>query len=150
MTPQASLNPIDALNRLNDIATAFCQSQTFFAACNLGVFDELHQGSSTAGDLAAKLKIHPNGCRRMLVALADMGLVDRANGLLVEKVLNEDYSSSTFTLMKDLTMLIACESGPRERTEVEYRGLLHEIGFRLDQLIRMDAPRDLVVARKVS
>jgi len=347
MTPRPTLNPIDALNRLNDIATAFCQSQTFFAACNLRVFDELHQGSSTAEDLAAKLKIHANGCRRMLVALADMGLVDRENGfyrnsalgafctstspvrlgalsawqqpwyqmwqylpdalreysprwqqalgasanetwaplysnpaalrefahfmnamsapqgrviaehfdfkpfrcvmdvaggpggialelgrrfphlhgivmdmapvcavaeeyiqssglsgryttaaadmfhppypqgadvivlghvlhdwsdercreilgncfaalpehgvlLVVEKVLNQDYSSSTFTLMKDLTMLIGCESGARERTEAEYRGLLHETGFRLDQLIRFDAPRDLVVARKVS
>src|ERR1700752_3751038 len=81
MTPKPTLTPIAALNRLNDIATAFCMSQTFFAACNLGVFDQLHQGSSTAAELAAKIGLHPIGCRRLLVALADMGLVARQGDL---------------------------------------------------------------------
>ena len=73
-----------------------------------------------------------------------------ANGVLLicEKVLNEDFSGSTFTLMKDLTMLVGCEPGARERTEAEYRSLLEESGFKLAEVIRMDAPRDLVVARK--
>ena len=50
--------------------------------------------------------------------------------------------------MKDLAMLVVCESGGRERTEVEYGALLGATGFEIDRVIRMDAPRDLIVARK--
>ena len=68
--------------------------------------------------------------------------------LVVEKVLDENFSSTTATLMKDLTMLIGCESGARERTEAEYRGLLESAGFRMEQVVRLNAPRDLIVAKK--
>ena len=33
-----TLDSVDALNRILDIATAFWKSQTFFTACQLGVF----------------------------------------------------------------------------------------------------------------
>jgi hypothetical protein len=47
----------------------------------------------------------------------------------------------------DLMMLVAAEPGARERNEAEYRALVEGAGFRLDQVIRIDAPRDLIVAR---
>ena len=68
--------------------------------------------------------------------------------LVSESVLEPDYSGSTFGLVKDLTMLVASESDSRERTETEYRSLLDEAGFDLTSVIRLDAPRDLIVATK--
>ena len=72
----------------------------------------------------------------------------RGTLLISESVLNPDFSASTFALMKDLTMMVACESEASERTEAEYRTLLNETGFDFVELIRLDAPRDLLVARK--
>jgi DNA-binding Lrp family transcriptional regulator len=68
--------------------------------------------------------------------------------LVSEAVLQPDYSGSRFALIKDLTMIVACESGARERTEAEYEALLEAAGFDLARVIRLDAPRDLIVARK--
>jgi len=336
---------VQALNRLLDIITGYCAAQAFFAACKLGMFEELSQGPTSTDDLARRVKIHPVACRRLLVALAKLGLVQRqgelyrnselgqscssksavnlaalsgfgepfyhmfeylpdalreysprwqqalgttkedifgalyedparlrqfaqlmnamsipqgqeiaenfdftpykcimdvaggpggqavqvglrrvhlrgiitdmapvceiandyiqrsglsdrftaipvdlfggpypngadvillghilhdwsddncrkilhnccqalpARGVLLisESVLEPDFSGSTFALMKDLTMMVACESDARERTAAEYRSLLNETGFEITKIIRMDAPRDLIVARK--
>ena len=62
-------------------------------------------------------------------------------------VLNDDFSANNLALMKDLLMLIANEDA-RERSETEYRDLLGEAGFAVEKIMRFDAPRDLVVARK--
>jgi hypothetical protein len=45
-------------------------------------------------------------------------------------------------------MLVANESGARERSEAEYRSLLDEAGFDVVNVIRLEAPRDLMMARK--
>jgi hypothetical protein len=45
-------------------------------------------------------------------------------------------------------MLVVCEPGGRERTEAEYKGLIAPHGFEFQKTIRLDAPRDLIVARK--
>jgi hypothetical protein len=68
--------------------------------------------------------------------------------LISESVLNPDHSGSRWAIMKDLAMLVVCEPGGRERTEAEFRGLLDEAGFDFTELIRMDAPRDLIVTKK--
>jgi len=68
--------------------------------------------------------------------------------LVVEKVLNDDYSGAEVGLMIDLMMLVVCEPGARERNTAEYRALLEQAGYRQVEVIRMDAPRDVVVARK--
>ena len=68
--------------------------------------------------------------------------------LISESVLHDDFSGSTGTHLKDLLMLLANESGARERSEGEYRGLLDAAGFEVTNLLRLDAPRDLLVARK--
>lgn len=68
--------------------------------------------------------------------------------LISESVLAPDYSASTFALMKDLTMIVACEPDARERTEAEYRALLAQCGFEVAEVMRFDAPRDLIVAKR--
>ena len=88
-----------------------------------------------------------NSCRKILrncfEALPADGVL-----LVSETVLRPDFSGSTFALMKDLTMMVACESEGRERTEAEYQTLLNETGFKISEVIRLDAPRDLIIARK--
>ncbi len=73
------MKPFDALNRLTEIASSFMVAQTFAAACNLGLFEELGKGPATAEGLGRRLNIHPDGCRRLLVALEHLGLVQRKN-----------------------------------------------------------------------
>jgi acetylserotonin N-methyltransferase len=345
MQANEGMKPIQALNRLVEIANGFCRSQTFFTACKLGLFEELSHGPATAEDLSQRINIHPIGCRRLLMALANLGLVEidgdlfrnselgrfctsaaevplapvaalcdpfyhmweflpdalreysprwqqalgttaeqvfdalyedparlrrflrmmnaysvpqgleiaarldftpyrcvmdvaggsggiaiqigfkhphlrgiimdlapvckvaeeyiQASGLtgryttaaadlfkgpyppgadvivlgfilhdwsddscrkilrncfealpsggallVSEKVLNEDFSGAGFALLRDLMMLVACEPGARERSESEYRSLLEDAGFHNVEIIRLDAPRDLIVARK--
>jgi hypothetical protein len=68
--------------------------------------------------------------------------------LISESVLHDDFSGSKLAHIKDLIMLLANESGARERSEGEYRGLLDAAGFDVASVIRLEAPRDLLVARK--
>jgi len=77
MTPARALNPNAALNQLWDISLAFGVSQTFFAACKLNVFEELSKEQASAEGLASRLKLHPVGCRRLLMALKELGLVEQ-------------------------------------------------------------------------
>jgi hypothetical protein len=48
----------------------------------------------------------------------------------------------------DLWMLLCCEPGARERSEAEYWSLLGEAGFQDIDIVRLKAPRDMIVARK--
>ena len=68
--------------------------------------------------------------------------------LISESVLSDDFSGSKLTHIKDLLMLLANESGARERSEAEYRGLLDAAGFDVEGVMRLEAPRDLLIARK--
>jgi hypothetical protein len=77
MKPVEPMTPLTALNRLNEIATSFLASQVFFSACNLGLFEQLGKQAATAEELGRKLSIHPEGCRRLLAPLAQIGLVSR-------------------------------------------------------------------------
>jgi hypothetical protein len=45
-------------------------------------------------------------------------------------------------------MLVGNEQNARERSVQEYRSLLNETGFDVVEVIQLEAPRDLVVARK--
>ena len=86
-------------------------------------------------------------CRRILRNCAS-ALPSGGALLISESVLANDYSGSTLAHIKDLLMLVANEAGARERSEREYQSLLNETGFRFSHLLRPDAPRDLLVARK--
>jgi hypothetical protein len=88
-------------------------------------------------------------CRKILTncaaALPDDGVL-----LISESVLEPDFSGRGSANLKDIVMLIANEPGARERSEVEYRDLLDAAGFDIAELIKMEAPRDLLVATKRS
>jgi len=77
MSSVPNMKPVDALNRLIEIATSYAVSQTFFTACNLGLFEQLSHGATTVADLSPKLGIHPQGCERLLAVLRHLGLVER-------------------------------------------------------------------------
>jgi hypothetical protein len=68
--------------------------------------------------------------------------------LISESVLRPDFSGGPLANIKDLLMLICNETDARERSEDEYRRLLDEAGFVIDEVVRLNAPRDLLVARK--
>lgn len=72
------------------------------------------------------------------------------NGMLVvsEKVLENDFSGEWWGVMMNLQMLLAFEPGAKERTLEEYNALLNQAGFTTGDLIKLDAPRDLLVAHK--
>ncbi|MAM87497.1 MAG: hypothetical protein CME36_09350 [unclassified Hahellaceae] len=66
--------------------------------------------------------------------------------LISEKVLDDERSGSWWGVMMSLQMLLACETGAKERTENEYRTLLSKAGFGDIFMVRLDAPRDIIVA----
>jgi hypothetical protein len=86
-------------------------------------------------------------CHKILQNAAD-ALPSGGALLISESVLNPDYSGSRWALTKDIAMLVVCESGGCERTEAEYQGLITPHGFEFVKTVRLEAPRDLIVARK--
>jgi hypothetical protein len=86
-------------------------------------------------------------CRKILrncaAALPAKGVL-----LISESVLRPDFSGPNLAHLKDLLMLVANEPDARERSEQEYRSLLDAVGFDAVDVIRLEAPRDLLVARK--
>jgi hypothetical protein len=86
-------------------------------------------------------------CRKILLNCA-AALPQNGTLLISESVLQPDYSGSNLANVKDLLMLVANEPDARERSEQEYRSLLDDAGFDVVSLLRFDAPRDLLVARK--
>lgn len=98
------MKPLEALNRLNEIAASFMVTQTFSAACNLGVFEELSHGPTTAEGLARKLCVHPDACQRLLVALKQLGLVDRAKDGYRNSELGDFLTSKSPVPLEPLSM----------------------------------------------
>lgn len=86
-------------------------------------------------------------CRKILRHCFDT-LPSSGTLLVIEKVLNEDYSAPMLTTAIDLYMLAICEPGARERTELESQALLMETGFCEVQVIRLETTRDVIVAKK--
>jgi hypothetical protein len=104
MKTVTTIEPMAALNRLLEIATAFSVSQTFFTACNLGVFEVLSNEPATAEDLAQRVGIHPLGCRRLLMALKELGLVERDQDLYRNSELGNFCTSKSTVLLEPLSM----------------------------------------------
>ena len=65
-----------ALTKLAGIAFAFVSSQALLSGYELGVFDALADGPITSDQLAKQIKIKPIACRRLLMALASLDLVE--------------------------------------------------------------------------
>jgi 3-hydroxy-5-methyl-1-naphthoate 3-O-methyltransferase len=65
-----------------------------------------------------------------------------------EKVVTVGSDWATFASMMDLWMLVVSAPGAKERTEPEFRALLQGAGFGNIEVVTMNAPRDLILARK--
>jgi acetylserotonin N-methyltransferase len=98
------MKPVEALNRLLEFATDFCVSQTFFTACNLGLFEQLGQEPATADGLAQKLHIHPEACRRLLMVLVHLALVQRENNVYRNSELGQYCTSKAPTSLEPISM----------------------------------------------
>jgi len=96
-------------------------------------------GSSTIGTM-----IMPPDLAELPRCLPEGGTL-----LIIENVLKPDRSGTPFGALMSLHMLVLCEPGARERTELEHADLLKAAGFRVERLVRME-PRDLLVARKLN
>ena len=63
-----------------ELLSAFRKSKVLFAACELGVFDVLKQGSTSAVELAGTLNCHPDALERLLGAAVMLGLLTQTDG----------------------------------------------------------------------
>ena len=72
-----SVSLVQAQLRLMEIAFGFVNSQAFMAAVDLGIFDVLAEAPSTSAEVARRVAIHPVACRRLLMLLVSLGLVER-------------------------------------------------------------------------
>ncbi|PCJ46224.1 MAG: hypothetical protein COA99_03105 [Moraxellaceae bacterium] len=73
------MKPIEALNKLNELAFSFYTAGSFAAASNLEIFDHLGDKWQSAEHISEKLNIHPEGCRRLLSAMVNLDLVEHSN-----------------------------------------------------------------------
>ena len=104
MKTTTTIEPIVALNRLLEIATAFSVSQTFFAACNLGIFEALDNALATAEELAQQVGIHPQGCRRLLMSLQESGLIEQDQERYCNSALGAFCTSTSVVPLEALSM----------------------------------------------
>lgn len=74
-----------------DLIESFRHSKTMFAAVALGVFERLHQGSSSASDLAIELKLHPGALERLLDGCAAIGLLHKHGSRYTNAPVAEQY-----------------------------------------------------------
>ena len=63
-----------------ELLSAFRKSKVLFAACELGVFDALKQGPTSAVELAGTLNCHPDALERLLGAAVMLGLLTQFEG----------------------------------------------------------------------
>ena len=60
------------------LVSAFRKSKVLFTCCELGVFDALKQGPTSAVELAGSLNCHPDALERLLGAAVMLGLLTQA------------------------------------------------------------------------
>src|SRR5512132_784524 len=77
MTVTDSSKLVQAQMRLMDIAWGFVSGQAFASAYDLGVFDALTLQPATIDEIARRIDIQPVACRRLLLLLVSLGLVER-------------------------------------------------------------------------
>jgi hypothetical protein len=74
------MQALNALEKINHIAFSFYTAGAFAAASNLDLFNHLRNGPHSHEVIAKKMGVHPDACRRLLVAMQQLGLVDQRNG----------------------------------------------------------------------
>lgn len=63
-----------------DLVSAFRKSKVLFTCCELGVFDALKQGPTSASELAGQLNCNPDAMERLLGAAVMIGLLTQSEG----------------------------------------------------------------------
>lgn len=140
-TPAARpMSPADATRRLWEMGLAYVYSQALFAAIELGVFDALGRGPVTPDELARQLRIHPDGCRRLLVALRQAGLVERDRGAYVNSALGAYLTSDSPYPLHGVAMM----GGPFYRMLEYLPDALREYGPRWQQALGTTAEETFV------
>lgn len=104
MAARQEPSALEALNYFNGIVTRYCESQMFFAGCSLGIFEQLTDGPATAEELAEKLKVHPEACHRLLVGLAQMGLLNRFGESFVNSAMAEHATSRAAVPLEPMSL----------------------------------------------
>ena len=77
---KSPVTPVEALNLLVDLINSYIVAQALTAAVKLGVMEEMGKGPATPEEIAVRVKIHPQGSRRLLSALCNLGLVELEDG----------------------------------------------------------------------
>jgi hypothetical protein len=101
---EAEIDAIAALNRLTELATSYGVSQIFRTACQVGVFEQLQDGPLSAEELAPRTQLHPDGCRRLLAALRQLGLVDDDDGRFRNSDVGQFLTSGSPLQLEPLSM----------------------------------------------
>ena len=122
----AAISPLDALNRINDFATRYCESQMFFAACGLGIFERLEAGGAPSAQVAASLKVHPDACAQLLAGLHGMGLLEYKDGFYSNSPVAHYLTSSAPVALEPMTM---------------WGSLFRPVWAHLDDAVRENSPR---------
>jgi acetylserotonin N-methyltransferase len=101
---QQGTSAVEALNHFNELVTRYCESQMLFAACELGIFELLAGGPASSGDLAERLKLHPDACHRLLIGLAQMNLLRRHGDDFSNTGMSAYLTSSSAVPLEPLSM----------------------------------------------
>lgn len=82
--------PKHPLGRLADIRQAALHSKLLLTAIELSVFDLLEQ-ETTAGEVAEKLKTHPESTKHFLNGLTAIGLIEKSDGKFKNTDLSQEH-----------------------------------------------------------
>jgi len=123
MNPRPSLTP----NSIVQMASAYYESATLFAAVESGIFGCLHDANSaTAAEIAARCHLSPRGSRLLLDACAGMGL------------LTKDGSRYANSQAAELTLV---PGAPHDLTgAIRYNRDVYPAWGRLPELVRTGKP----------
>ncbi|NUP98442.1 MAG: methyltransferase [Armatimonadetes bacterium] len=78
--PVARLDTEPSPDALMQLGLGFWGSKTMLSAVELGVFSALAEGPAEAGELAARLGVHPRAARDFFDTLVALKLLDRSDG----------------------------------------------------------------------
>lgn len=81
------MKPIEALNKINNIAFSYFVAQSYNAAFSLGLFDLLNNGYKTPEEVAKSVNIHPEGALRLLAAMENLELLEQKDGKYKNSIL---------------------------------------------------------------
>jgi acetylserotonin O-methyltransferase len=74
-----------------DLIEAFRRSKTMFTAVSMGVFDALHEGPTSAAELASRLSANAEAMGRLLDGCAALGLVHKRGSVYENDAVAETY-----------------------------------------------------------